>query len=115
MHALITFNNVAFQQNDTWTVRVKLGEEFGMHLENAGEEPLQWTTSKDPVLDVSELDATTVKVTALKKGTSRVLLLNAQDNAVFRLQFDVFDPEEAATFDVPTPVVEPAGQPATGN
>ncbi len=108
MQALLTFNNVAFAQNDAWTVRVKVGEVFDMRLVEPGDDPLQWATTKDPILDVSEVDPTLARIKALNKGTSKVLLLNAADHAVFRLTIEVFNPDEAAGFDIPPPVQEPA-------
>lgn len=106
MEATLTFPNVSFAQSDGQGVRVKLGEVFTMKLSGAPQ-GLQWTTSKDPVLQVDEQDANTAKVTALKKGAARILLLNEGDSAVYRLSFDVYDPEEAAAFVVPPGKTEP--------
>jgi len=60
MEALLTFGNVAFKQPDGYSVRVKKGDTFRMALVDAGDAVLQWTTSKDPVLKVMEVDANTV-------------------------------------------------------
>lgn len=108
MEAVLTLGNVEFRQSDGWTVRVRKGEVFTMKLTGTSGAALQWTTTNDPVLTLLEQDADTAKVTAANKGKSRVLLLNSGDNAVFRLDFDVFDPEEAAVFDVPTPTITEA-------
>lgn len=105
MEALLTLGNVEFRQSDGWTVRVKQGEEFTVKLLGAPQ-GLQWTTSQDPVLDLTEQGQDAAKIIASNKGTSRVLLLNEADSAVFRLTFEVFDPEEAAQFDVPAPNIE---------
>lgn len=107
MEAHLIFSNVAFKQPDGYSVLVKKGDTFRMALVDAGDAVLQWTTSKDPVLKVMEVDANTVDITTEGSGTSRVLLLNAADTAVFRLNFDVFDPAEATAFDVPEAVIEP--------
>lgn len=105
MEARLTLGNVEFKQIDGWTVRVKQGEEITVKLLDAPP-GLQWTTSQDPVLNLTEQGQDTAKIIAANKGVSRVLLLNEADTAVFRLTFDVYDPEEAAIFDVPPPVIE---------
>jgi hypothetical protein len=106
MDAKLTFGNVAFSQADGQVVRVKLGEIFGMELFGAPDQPLQWATSKDPVLNVSEESAVKAVIKAEKIGQSRILLMNANDNTVFRLNIDVFDTEEASGFEVPEPSIE---------
>ena len=105
MKALLTFPNVSFIQQDGDTVNVKVNEAFEVDLQGAPE-GLTWVASKDKVLDVYD-DGTNAAINALDKGTSRVLLLDANDQPQFRLTFVVFDPEEGASFDVPDPVTEP--------
>lgn len=107
MRALLTFANVAFAQIDADEVRVKKGQTFTMFLDASPNDGLQWSTTKDEVLSVKETDAVTATITTTKAGTSKVILLDQALNKVFYLTFFVDDPDEAATFDVPTPTTEP--------
>lgn len=106
MDALLTLGNVEFRQSDGWTVRVRQGEDFTIKLLGAPQ-GLQWTTSQDPVLNLTETGQDAARVVAANKGTSRVLLLNEADSAVFRLTFEVFDPQEAASLGVNVGSPEP--------
>ena len=94
MRAKLTFPNVAFMQDSGDSVRVKLNEPFTMEL--VADDPntvpvLEWATTRDQVLSVVESPSGLVNITALSRGTSKVMLLNASLSAEFYLDIEVYD------------------------
>lgn len=98
MRAKITFDFVEFMQDTGDTVRVALGQSFGMTITD-GQPNLMWATTKDQVLNVVESSASAdvVSVSTLTKGTSKVMLLNSTLNSTFFLNIEVYDSGEAVS------------------
>lgn len=107
MEARLIFSNVRFAQPDRYVVPVELGQTFRMTVEGAGAAGLKWGfDGKDPILSTTDAGTDAVDVTTEATGTSRIYLTDDNDHIVFRLVFDVYNPGEAANFDVPAPVIE---------
>jgi len=97
MRAKITFDFVEFMQDTGDTVRVALGQSFGMTITD-GQPNLMWATTKDQILNVVEsADSMSVSVSTLTKGTSKVMLLNSNLSSTFFLNIEVYDSGEAVS------------------
>lgn len=85
-------------------VRVRVGEIIRISLKDIGEGPIDWATTKDPVLKVDD-NAGEAVVLAEKVGASEVQIQRDRQ-VVHYITVEVFS-TEAAGFNVPAPVIEP--------
>lgn len=104
MTADLLFPNVeVFGTPSGQRVRVRVGEGFRISLNDIGEDPIAWATTKDPVLKVDE-NAGEAVVLAEKVGASEVQIQRDR-TVVHYITIEVFG-TEAIGFIVPAPEVE---------
>lgn len=106
MRALLTFPNVEFGQDSADSVRVKQGEEFTVTL--VGDEVVRGVfADMDPTLEHRSLGDGKHSIKALRAGTSEFQVQDEGRQVFFYLTFEVYNPDEAATFSVPPASTEP--------
>ncbi len=104
MTADLLFPNVeVFGTPSGQRVRVRVGEGFRISLNDIGEGPIDWATTKDPVLKVDD-NAGEAVVLAEKVGASEVQIQRDR-TVVHYITIEVFG-TEAIGFIVPAPEVE---------
>jgi len=85
-------------------VRVRVGETIRISLGDIGDGPIDWATTKDPVLKVDD-NGTEAVVVAEKVGASEVQIQRDR-TVVHHITVEVFG-TEAQGFKVPAPQTEP--------
>ncbi len=99
MKADITFANVAFSNILSGQfMRVRLGEQFEVLLQDVGAAPIQWATTNDPALEVRLPPGEPLAVVkTTSAGTSEIQVQNVSDRkVVMYLTVEVFDVQAAS-------------------
>lgn len=103
MEARLTFDNVAFVQTSTQSIRVAMSPKpFAIVFEGAeGEGPVRIASIGDKITKMDEAtDGLSASVTATAVGTGEIQLQDADRKVVFWLGIEVYNAAEAVSVTV---------------